>query len=88
MSVINALVMGEEDLRKRGLLRQEFMGTGLIVTLAAKTPPHLGQNVGFHVELLCSSCLAPVSVPLDFKDLKPQRKPGNQSCRVIFILEI
>lgn len=27
MSVINVLVLGEEDLGKRGFLRQEFMGT-------------------------------------------------------------
>lgn len=27
MSVINVLVLGQEDLRKREFLRQEFMGT-------------------------------------------------------------
>lgn len=46
MSVINVLLLGEEDLRKRGFLRQEFMGAGVIVTLTAKTPRHLGQNFG------------------------------------------
>lgn len=30
MSMVNVLVLGQEDLRKRVRLRQEFIGTGLL----------------------------------------------------------